>query len=113
MPHDGPETRAAVGVEPDMTQLAFMDDAIQVDAKIVAAGLGIVPARLLDLLRTGKVTSLCERGVDEDSGRFRLTFFSENGRFRLVVDEAGKILQRSTLDFGDRPLPASARKPGG
>jgi hypothetical protein len=96
-----------------MTSFAFMDDSIQVDAKIVAAGLGIAPARLLDLLRTGEATSLCERGIDEDAGRFRLTFFSENGRFRLVVDEAGKILQRSTLDFGDRPLPASARKPGG
>jgi hypothetical protein len=31
---------------------------------------------------------------------------------RLVVDERGAILQRSTLNFGNSPLPASARKPG-
>jgi hypothetical protein len=43
--------------------------------------------------------------------RYRLTFFYENRRFRLVVDEAGNPVQRSTVDFGDRPLPASMRKP--
>lgn len=112
MRHDEPKSGAAPTVEPDVTPLTFIDDSIQVDAKIVAAGLGLAPAHLLELQRIGKVTSLCERGIDEDSGRFRLSFFSENGLFRLVVDETGKILQRSTLDFGDRPLPASARKPG-
>jgi hypothetical protein len=41
-----------------------------------------------------------------------LTFFSGSRRFRLVVDNEGNVLQRSALDFGDRGLPASARKPG-
>ena len=38
----------------------------------------------------------------------RLTFFYENRPFRLVVDD--NAVQRSTVDFGDRPLPASMRK---
>jgi len=33
-----------------------------------------------------------------------------NRRFRLVVDEEGNAIQRSTVDFGDRPLPALMRK---
>jgi hypothetical protein len=41
---------------------------------------------------------------------YRLTFFYENRRFRLIVDEEGNAVQRSTVDFGDQPLPASMRK---
>jgi hypothetical protein len=63
-------------------------------------------------MHAGKITSLCERGIDADRGRHRLTFFSEHRRFRLVVDDRGAIVRRSTLDFGDLPLPASVRKPG-
>ena len=59
-------------------------------------------------MRAGKITSRSERGVDADIGRYRLTFFSEHRRFRVVVDEAGAILQRSTLNFGDLPLPKVA-----
>lgn len=33
------------------------------------------------------------------------------GIFRLA-DNEGNLLQRSALDFGDRGLPVSARKPG-
>ena len=39
---------------------------------------------------------LCERGVDEHAGRYRMTFFHENRRFRLVVEEEGNAIQRST-----------------
>lgn len=96
-----------------MTSLQLEDTAVQVDATIVAEGLGIVPALLMERLREGKITSLCETGTDDDSGRYRLTFFAGNRRFRLVVDEGGTIIQRSAIDFGDKPLSAAARKPGG
>ncbi len=95
-----------------MKPLEFEDGAIQVDASIVATGLGIGPTLLLERMRQGKITSLCERGIDADSGRYRLTFFSENRRFSLTVDESGIIIQRSVIDFGQLPLPDSARKPG-
>jgi Family of unknown function (DUF6522) len=62
-------------------------------------------------MREGKITVLCERGVNEDAGRYRLTFFYENRRFRLIVDEEGNAIRGSTVDFGDHPLPASMRKP--
>jgi hypothetical protein len=76
---------------------------------VIGRGLNVeaslVPARI----REGKITTLCERGFDEDAGRYRLTFFYENRRFRLVVDEEGNAIQLSTVDFGMHPLPASMR----
>ena len=101
-----------IGSATAQTTLQFEDGAIQVDAVVVAQGLGLHPDFLLECMRDGRVTSLCETGSGEDSGRFRLTFFSGNRRFRLVADDSGAILQRSTIDFGDRPLPGGTRKPG-
>ncbi len=95
-----------------MTAIEFADGTFEVDAEIVAAGLGIAVPLLQAQLRSGKITTRSERGVDADQGRHRLTFFSEHRRFRLVIDADGAIIQRSTLDFGDAPLPPSARKPG-
>ena len=37
-------------------------------------------------MRKGETTSLSERGVNEDAGRYRLTFFHNSRRFRLIVD---------------------------
>ena len=95
-----------------MALIEFEDGSIQVDVAVVAKGLGIEPMLVQEGMREGRITSLCERGVDEDEGRYRLTFFSENRRFRLTVDNEGNVLQRSAFDFGDRGLPASARKLG-
>jgi hypothetical protein len=61
------------------------------------------------MMRKGEITSVCEHGVNEDAGRYRLTFFHKSRRFRLVVDGTGTDIQRSIVDFGDRPLPASKR----
>jgi Family of unknown function (DUF6522) len=94
-----------------MAIIEFEEGSIQVDATIIAEGLGIDPSLVQERMREGKITSLCERGIDEDNGRYRLTFFSENRRFRLIVDERGNVVQRSAIEFSDRPLPVSARKP--
>lgn len=94
-----------------MTTIEFEEGALKVDATIIGQCLGIEPARVPGLMREGKITSLCERGIDDDAGRYRLTFFYENVRFRLVVDEIGNVVQRSTIDFGARRLPSSMRKP--
>ena len=96
-----------------MKPIEFADDGVQIDASIVAEGLGIALPRLKEGMRAGTITSLSERGVDADIGRHRLTFFSEHRRFRVVVDASGTIIQRSALDFGDSTLPKSVRKPGG
>lgn len=92
--------------------IEFEDGAIQVDVAIVAKGLRIEPSLVQERMRDGKITTLCERGIDDDEGLHRLSFFSENRRFRLVVDQDGNVVRRSAVDFGDRGLPASARRPG-
>ncbi|WOH64351.1 DUF6522 family protein [Bradyrhizobium sp. BWA-3-5] len=96
-----------------MKPIEFENGTVQIDASIVAEGLGLTPSLLRQEMRAGRVTSLAERGMDADSGRHRLTFFSEHRRFRVVVDAAGAIIQRSAVDFGDARLPRSVRKPGG
>lgn len=95
-----------------MATIEFDQGVIQVDARTIEEGLGINPSILQERMREGKITSRCERGIDEDDGRYRLTFFSESRRFRLVVDKKGIVVQRSTIDFSHRPLPSSERKSG-
>jgi len=95
-----------------MKPIEFADGAVEIDASIVAEGLGIALPRLREGMRTGTITSLSERGIDADQGRHRLTFFSGHRRFRVVVDASGAIIQRSAVDFGDSTLPKSVRKPG-
>ena len=94
-----------------MKPIEFRDGAVQVDASLIAEGLGITLPLLRQQMRAGEITSLAERGTDADHGRHRLTFFSAHRRFRLVVDAEGAIIQRSALDFGNAPLPKSVRKP--
>ncbi len=96
-----------------MKPVEFYDGAVQIDGAVVADGLGITLPLLRKQMQAGKITSLAERGIDVDRGRHRLTFFSEHRRFRLVVDDDGAIIQRSSLDFGNLPLPNSVRKPAG
>jgi hypothetical protein len=95
-----------------MGTIEFLDGSVEVDALIIADGLGMEAAVLQERMRKGEVTGRCEHGIDEDEGRYRLTFFTERRRLRLVIDKAGKVLQHSVIDFGNRPLSARARKPG-
>jgi hypothetical protein len=92
-----------------MIMVRFDDDAIEIDAATLAAALGIEASSLQQCIRDGAVTTRCERGVDADEGRYRLTFLTERRRFRLIVDAAGNELQRSVIDFGER----LARRPSG
>lgn len=78
-----------------MQAVEFIDDAFTIDAAVIAEGFALAPAIVQRRMREGKLTSRCERGMDEDAGRYRLTFFYNQRRFHLVVDEAGRILERS------------------
>ncbi|MGA8698561.1 MAG: DUF6522 family protein [Xanthobacteraceae bacterium] len=93
-----------------MAIVEFEEGALRIDAAVIGRGLNVEPSLVQVRMREGKITVLCERGIDEDAGRYRLTFFHENRRFRLVVDDEGNAIQRSAVDFGDRPLPTSMRK---
>jgi hypothetical protein len=90
----------------------FEGDTVQVPAAIIAHGLDLEASTVLLLMRGGEVTSHCEKGENEDAGRYRLTFFYKSRRFQLVIDSKGKVLRRSKIDFGERALPVSLRKPG-
>jgi hypothetical protein len=85
-----PYPDAAVGVPfgtraVAMETIEFADGAIEVDATIIAEGLGIDPATVHDRLRAGKITARHERGIAEDEGRHRLSFFAGHRRFQIVV----------------------------
>ena len=92
-------------------RVEIQDGEIQLDAQIIADGFDLEPARIPALMRDGAITSLCECGIDEDAGRYRLTFFHKSRRFRLVVDDTGALIQRGIIDFGNRPLPAAMHNP--
>lgn len=77
---------------------------MQVDPAIVAKGLRLDVETLRAALRDGSVTSLCEKGMEKDAGRFRLTFFSPTRRLRLIGDEGGAVLQTSTADYARKPV---------
>lgn len=88
-----------------MANIAFVDGTITVDPAIVAQGLRLDPADLRAMMRSGDVTSLCEKGEDGDAGRFRLTFFSPTRRLRLIVDESGTILKTTAADYSRKQSP--------
>jgi hypothetical protein len=93
-----------------MSKIEIGLGSLHINASVIAQGLELEPSLVQAMMRKGEITSLCERGVNEDVGRYRLTFFHKSRRFRLIVDGTGTVIQRSIVDFGDRPLPASIRK---
>lgn len=66
---------------------------IEVDAAVIGKGLEMDPSLVPGYLRRGTITSLCERGVGEDDGQYRLTFYFEKRRFRILTNRAGNVIQ--------------------
>ena len=89
--------------------IEFSGNTFLVDAGLVGELLHIPASRVAALMREGKITSACERGVDEHAGEFRLTFFYRNRRARVRIDPAGRILRKSVIDFGDQSSPRGTR----
>jgi len=92
----------------DLTQLA--QGTVSLDAGVIAGDLGLEPEQVLEQLRGGRLAARCEQGIGEDAGRFRLTFLHDKRRLWLIVDQAGRILQRSTVRRSGRH--AVRRGPG-
>lgn len=109
MMSDSRERRPAKADAPRHVFVTFDDDGIEVDATVIAEGVGIQPQEVLEQLRSGDITTRCEKGMDEDEGRYRLTFLSQSRRLQLIVDGSGKILKRGVIDFGAHPLPPKLR----
>jgi hypothetical protein len=89
---------------PSERAIEFSDNTFVVDAALIGELLHIPASRVPALMREGKITSACERGVDEHDDEFRLTFFYGSRRARLGTDPTGRIFRRSVVDFGDRPI---------
>ena len=79
--------------------IEFENGTIQVDAEEIARSLHLTPDEVMQGMRSGAITSICEQGQEEDAGRYRLTFYSAKRRLRLTVDAGGAILKRSSSDF--------------
>ncbi len=93
---------------PNQRRIEFDGETFSVDAALIAESLGIGAGRVQPLMREGRITSRCERGVDEDAGRYRLTFYHGHLRALIVIDEAGKIIARST-QASPQPHPRGRR----
>jgi hypothetical protein len=66
---------------------------IEIDASVIGAGLGIQPSQVQTQLQEGKISTLCERGIGEDQGRYRVTFYCGKRRFRILIDEVGNVIE--------------------
>jgi Family of unknown function (DUF6522) len=82
-----------------------------VDAALIGALLAVPAGKVPALMRSGRITSICESGVGADQGTFRLNFFHRGRQARVRIDASGHILQRSVIDFGERPIPRRHRRP--
>ena len=71
-----------------MAVVEFEQGTLSIDATVIGRGLNVEPSLVPGRMREGKITVLCERGVNEDAGRHRLTFFYKNRRQR----DSGKWL---------------------
>lgn len=81
-----------------MAEVKATETGFEVDAGLIASAFNLEAASVPGLLRDQEITSRCETGVEDDAGRWRLTFFHRDRVLRLTVDETGAVLQRATFD---------------
>src|SRR5262249_61198922 len=82
-----------------MKPVEFGDGIVQVDAAVVAEGLGIALPRFQKEMRAGRITGVFERGVGADRGRHRLTFFSPHRRVLFGVRRCGALVLAAARYF--------------
>lgn len=67
--------------------------AIEIDGALVARSLGLEEAVFRRLLEERRIAQLCERGIGEDAGLYRATFYYRDRRFRAVLAADGRIVR--------------------
>lgn len=92
---------------PSERAIEFSDNTFVVDAALIGELLHLPASDVPILMRAGRITSACERGIDDHAGEFRLSFFYRNRRARLSTDPEGRILRRSVIELGEPPIPQS------
>lgn len=88
------EMMASVSLEPlsmgDSIPITLQSrETIPIDGSLVAQALGMDSATFRRLLDQGRIKTLCERGTEEDEGVFRISFYHNAARVRLIVDQQG------------------------
>lgn len=91
-------------------RIEMSDGEFCIDAALLGSLFGVAPEQIPPLMRDNRLTSVCERGIGDDDGTYRLNFFYGSRRVRLSVDASGAVLRRSIVDFGDQPLPRSMKR---
>ena len=82
-------------------KIGFEDDSIVIDAALIAPPFGVAPSEVPGLMREGAITSLCETGIGDVTGEYRLSFFYQGRRIRLRVNASGEVPRQSIVDYGD------------
>ncbi|MCV3273549.1 DUF6522 family protein [Roseobacter sinensis] len=82
--------------------ISFDGDRFLVPAELIATAFDLAPADVPDLMRHGSITSRSETGVEEDAGRWRITFFYNGRALRLTIDAQGEVLKRALFDTPGR-----------
>jgi hypothetical protein len=89
-----------------MTRIEMSSEGFVVDAELIAEAFRIEPDEVRRRMQSGDITSRCEKGMDEDEGRWRLVFHHDGRALRLTVDGSGQVLGRVTF-----AAPRGAAKP--
>jgi len=100
-----------MGFGSTVMQVDIVDGTFVIDAALIGEVLGIAAADVPALMRSRAITSVCEVGIDTDQGTFRLNFFHRARHARLRIDATGRILKRSTIDFGKESVRRTRRGP--
>jgi hypothetical protein len=82
--------------------ITFDGNRFLVPAELIATSFDLAPADVPDLMRHGTITSRSETGVEEDAGRWRITFFYNGRTLRFTVDAQGDVLKRTLFDTPGR-----------
>ena len=63
---------------------------LDIDGNLVARALALETTDFQRLMDAGKITVLCERGVGEDAGCYRASFYHAGQRARFVRGRSGR-----------------------
>lgn len=78
------------------------DGEFYVPAELIAPLLKLEVGDVPSLMKENVITSACERGEQEDIGTYRLTFWHDRRRARVIIDDKGAVLKTSTVSFANR-----------
>lgn len=85
-----------------MTSIQAKAGDFVIDAALLADTFRLSQDEIKARTRKGAITSRCEAGIDEDAGRWRLTFHHGNRACRFIIDEEGTVLQKATFPIRPR-----------